>query len=255
MIPRSANSQMLVTRPWSGTETAKMKRHTAATLTRLPRSLASATGRPIAIWAADAAKNAAANPESLTWNDRCTSGARTPRPLSSIATTNAPSVRSVTGAKPYCRRMPKIGGGLPSPTPGISFRSATASSAPLLATAACKRSSGTANDSSDPCSPAAAGDVDGPPAVMAALTVRMVTGTVKRPKEAAMQVGFIGLGAMGLPMARHLVDAGHHVTVASRSRGPVEEAIRFGAHDGKNPLGVVEASEITILCVPNSPEV
>jgi 3-hydroxyisobutyrate dehydrogenase len=90
---------------------------------------------------------------------------------------------------------------------------------------------------------------------MAALTVGTGTGTVKRPKEAAMKVGFVGLGAMGLPMARHLVDAGHQVTVASRSRGPVDEAIGFGAHDGTNPLGAVEASEITVLCVPNSPDV
>ena len=44
-----------------------------------------------------------------------------------------------------------------------------------------------------------------------------------------MQVGFIGLGAMGLPMARHLVDAGHDVTVASRSRGPIDAAVAFGA--------------------------
>src|SRR6202035_1458108 len=34
-----------------------------------------------------------------------------------------------------------------------------------------------------------------------------------------------------------------------------DEAIRFGAHDGKNPLGTVSASEGTILCVPNSPDV
>lgn len=70
-----------------------------------------------------------------------------------------------------------------------------------------------------------------------------------------MRVGFIGLGAMGRPMAGHLVDAGHDLTVASRSRGPVDEAITIGAHDGQNPLGVVEASEVTILCVPNSPDV
>ncbi|MGH9026798.1 MAG: NAD(P)-binding domain-containing protein, partial [Acidimicrobiia bacterium] len=37
-----------------------------------------------------------------------------------------------------------------------------------------------------------------------------------------MNVGFVGLGAMGLPMTRHLVEAGHEVTVASRSRGPIE---------------------------------
>jgi 3-hydroxyisobutyrate dehydrogenase len=70
-----------------------------------------------------------------------------------------------------------------------------------------------------------------------------------------MRIGFIGLGAMGLPMTRHLVDAGHDVTVASRSRGPVEEAVGFGASEGDGPRAVVEASDVTILCVPNSPEV
>jgi 3-hydroxyisobutyrate dehydrogenase len=60
---------------------------------------------------------------------------------------------------------------------------------------------------------------------------------------------------MGLPMTRHLVDAGHHVTVASRSRGPIDAAVAAGAAEGDGPRGVVEASEITILCVPNSPEV
>lgn len=70
-----------------------------------------------------------------------------------------------------------------------------------------------------------------------------------------MQVGFIGLGAMGLPMTRHLIEAGHDVTVASRSRGPIDAAVALGAHDADGPLAVVEASEITLLCVPNSPEV
>jgi 3-hydroxyisobutyrate dehydrogenase len=70
-----------------------------------------------------------------------------------------------------------------------------------------------------------------------------------------MQVGFIGLGAMGLPMTRHLIEAGHDVTVASRSRGPIDAAVALGAHDGDSPLAVVEASEITLLCVPNSPDV
>ncbi len=70
-----------------------------------------------------------------------------------------------------------------------------------------------------------------------------------------MQVGFVGLGAMGLPMTRHLVEAGHEVTVASRSRKPIDAAIAFGAREGDGPRGVVAASEVTILCVPNSPEV
>ncbi|HUF83126.1 MAG TPA: NAD(P)-dependent oxidoreductase [Acidimicrobiia bacterium] len=70
-----------------------------------------------------------------------------------------------------------------------------------------------------------------------------------------MKVGFIGLGAMGLPMTRNLVDAGHDVIVASRSRGPIEAAVKSGATEGDGPRGVVEASEVTILCVPNSPDV
>ncbi len=70
-----------------------------------------------------------------------------------------------------------------------------------------------------------------------------------------MEVGFIGLGAMGLPMARHLVEAGHRVTVASRSPGPVGRAADFGALDGGSPRGVAEAAEVVVLCVPNSPQV
>jgi 3-hydroxyisobutyrate dehydrogenase len=70
-----------------------------------------------------------------------------------------------------------------------------------------------------------------------------------------MRVGFIGLGAMGLPMTRHLVDAGHTVTVASRGRGPIDTAVGFGATEGDGPAAVVAASEVTILCLPNSPQV
>ena len=70
-----------------------------------------------------------------------------------------------------------------------------------------------------------------------------------------MKLGFVGLGAMGLPMTRNLVAAGHAVTVASRSPGPVEEAVAFGAVDGGTPAAVAAASEVLVLCVPNSPDV
>jgi len=70
-----------------------------------------------------------------------------------------------------------------------------------------------------------------------------------------MRIGFVGLGAMGLPMTRHLVEAGHDVTVASRSRGPITTAVSFGATEGDGPRGVAEASDVVIVCVPNSPEV
>ena len=70
-----------------------------------------------------------------------------------------------------------------------------------------------------------------------------------------MDLGFIGLGAMGVPMTRHLLDAGHRVTVASRSRAPIDAAVGAGAIDGRSPAGVAAASDIVILCVPDSPDV
>jgi 3-hydroxyisobutyrate dehydrogenase len=70
-----------------------------------------------------------------------------------------------------------------------------------------------------------------------------------------MRIGFIGLGAMGLPMTGHLLKAGHEVAVASRSRGPIDAAVALGAHDAGGPRQVAEASEVVFICVPNSPEV
>lgn len=70
-----------------------------------------------------------------------------------------------------------------------------------------------------------------------------------------MDLGFIGLGAMGLPMTRHLLAAGHRVSVASRSPGPIDAAVAEGAIDGGSPAGVAAASDIVVLCVPDSPDV
>src|SRR3712207_2332518 len=70
-----------------------------------------------------------------------------------------------------------------------------------------------------------------------------------------MNVGFIGLGAMGLPMTKNLLKAGFPVTVASRSRGPVDEAVAAGAGDGGDAPGVARASDVIVLCLPSSPDV
>jgi 3-hydroxyisobutyrate dehydrogenase len=63
------------------------------------------------------------------------------------------------------------------------------------------------------------------------------------------------MGAMGLPMTRNLLEAGHKVTVASRSPGPVKAAVRLGATDGGDPAGVAGQSDVVIMCVPDSPDV
>jgi len=70
-----------------------------------------------------------------------------------------------------------------------------------------------------------------------------------------MRVGFVGLGAMGLPMTRNLLEKGHTVAVASRSRAPVDAAVGLGAVDAGDAAGVAAMSQVTVLCVPNSPDV
>ena len=44
-----------------------------------------------------------------------------------------------------------------------------------------------------------------------------------------MDVGFVGLGHMGAPMAQNLKKAGHHLIVYNRTRSKVETLAREGA--------------------------
>jgi 3-hydroxyisobutyrate dehydrogenase-like beta-hydroxyacid dehydrogenase len=68
-------------------------------------------------------------------------------------------------------------------------------------------------------------------------------------------VGFIGLGIMGLPMAKNLLDAGYDVVGHNRSQEPVAELVEHGGEDGGSPAGVAEASDVVLLCLPDSPDV
>ena len=66
------------------------------------------------------------------------------------------------------------------------------------------------------------------------------------------KLGFLGLGIMGGPMARRLMEAGHHVALWSKSPGKAE---RFAAHGGaacEAPRDVARQSEIVFLCVGNT---
>ncbi|WP_458210886.1 NAD(P)-dependent oxidoreductase [Haladaptatus sp. NG-SE-30] len=68
-------------------------------------------------------------------------------------------------------------------------------------------------------------------------------------------IGFIGLGIMGLPMSKNLLDAGYSVVGHNRSDGPTEELAEYGGTDGGSPAGVAEASDVVLLCLPDSPDV
>ncbi len=71
----------------------------------------------------------------------------------------------------------------------------------------------------------------------------------------AQQIGFIGLGIMGKPMARNLLKAGYALTVYNRSRPPMDELKRDGATPGSSPKEVAQTSEVLITMLPNSPDV
>jgi 3-hydroxyisobutyrate dehydrogenase-like beta-hydroxyacid dehydrogenase len=61
------------------------------------------------------------------------------------------------------------------------------------------------------------------------------------------RVGFIGLGDIGLPMAKRVVTSGYEVTVCGhRRREPVDEMKRLGAKEVKTPREVAQESDVTI---------
>jgi 2-hydroxy-3-oxopropionate reductase len=66
------------------------------------------------------------------------------------------------------------------------------------------------------------------------------------------RVGFIGLGAMGLPMARRVAQAGFDVTAYARSDGPVRELVRLGCEAASSPKDLAGRSEVIVTMLPSS---
>jgi len=69
------------------------------------------------------------------------------------------------------------------------------------------------------------------------------------------KIGFIGMGLMGVPMAGHLVDAGHEVRVWNRSPGKTASLVAKGAIEASSPADAAANSEITITIVSDSQDV
>jgi 2-hydroxy-3-oxopropionate reductase len=69
----------------------------------------------------------------------------------------------------------------------------------------------------------------------------------------AMQIGFIGLGIMGRPMALNLKAAGHALIVPDRKS--LTDELRAAATVVGDAAAVAEAAEVIILMVPDTPDV
>ncbi len=70
-----------------------------------------------------------------------------------------------------------------------------------------------------------------------------------------MNVGFIGLGIMGLPMARHLLDAGYQLTLFNRTAAKAEPLLAKGAKFVSSPAEVARSSDVTFIMVKADAEV
>jgi len=68
-------------------------------------------------------------------------------------------------------------------------------------------------------------------------------------------IGFIGLGIMGKPMAKNLLKEGYPLIVYDIVPQKVDDLVDAGAKAGKSSKDVAEKSEIIITMLPNSPEV
>ena len=69
-----------------------------------------------------------------------------------------------------------------------------------------------------------------------------------------MRVAVIGLGTMGAPMARHLIDAGHEVTVHNRTREREEPLAALGAARAASPAEAANGTDAVLTCVSDTPD-
>ena len=66
-----------------------------------------------------------------------------------------------------------------------------------------------------------------------------------------MEIGFIGLGNMGGPMSRRLVEAGHKLTVFDTRKEAMEPLVKLGAEAARSPADVADRVETVMTSLPS----
>lgn len=67
-----------------------------------------------------------------------------------------------------------------------------------------------------------------------------------------MQIGFIGLGVMGKPMATNLIEAGHALVVSTHNADAAAELAGLGATTAATPRDIAERVELVITMLPDA---
>lgn len=70
-----------------------------------------------------------------------------------------------------------------------------------------------------------------------------------------MKLGFIGLGIMGKPMARNLINKGYEVTVFDINEAAVQQLKQDGAGEAHSPKEVAQGSEVIFTMLPKTEHV
>jgi 3-hydroxyisobutyrate dehydrogenase len=71
-------------------------------------------------------------------------------------------------------------------------------------------------------------------------------------RQSAEKLGYLGLGMMGFPMTRRLVNAGYDVTVWNRSAGKAAALVDAGAKLASRPHDVAASASIIFMCLTDA---
>jgi 2-hydroxy-3-oxopropionate reductase len=69
------------------------------------------------------------------------------------------------------------------------------------------------------------------------------------------RIGFIGLGIMGKPMAKNLINAGYDLVVLDINKPAVDELVEMGAESAASPAEVAGIVSKVITMLPDGPQV
>jgi 3-hydroxyisobutyrate dehydrogenase-like beta-hydroxyacid dehydrogenase len=70
-----------------------------------------------------------------------------------------------------------------------------------------------------------------------------------------MQLGFIGVGNIGTPMCRHLIDAGHSVLAYDINASNLARMVNLGAEGAESPQAVAQSCAIVFSSLPGPREI
>ena len=80
-----------------------------------------------------------------------------------------------------------------------------------------------------------------------------MAGVDERPSaNPGAKLGYLGLGMMGFPMSRRLVNAGHDVMVWNRSAGKAKPLVDAGAKLATSPREMADRCDIIFMCVTDA---